>query len=172
MEYIGEIRMFGGNFAMRNWAFCNGQLLPISGNSALFSLIGTIYGGDGRTTFALPDLRGRIATHSGTGPGLSPIKQGARSGHETVTLTLSNIPSHSHAATLNATAAPAAGANPSNKQLAAATTYADHSGTNIAMYNQSVIVGNTGGGQNFNIRNPYLGIQFIICLYGVFPSRS
>jgi len=94
--FIGEISMFGGNFAPRNWAFCDGQLLAISQNTALFSLLGTIYGGDGRTTFALPDLRGRVPIHSGNGPGLSNYRVGQKGGTETVTLNVTQIPSHNH----------------------------------------------------------------------------
>ncbi len=95
--FIGEIIMFGGNFAPRSWAFCDGQLLAISQYNALFSLFGTIYGGDGRTTFGLPDLRGRIPVHQGSGPGLTPRQIGTRSGSEQVTLTPQDLPSHTHA---------------------------------------------------------------------------
>ena len=94
--FVGEIRMFAGNFAPRGWAFCDGQLLATSQNDALFSLLGTIYGGDGRTTFGLPDLRGRIPVHAGTGPGLSPRRLGAKAGAEKVTLTVNELPSHTH----------------------------------------------------------------------------
>lgn len=110
---IAEITMFGGNFAPRGWAFCNGQLLPISQNQALFSILGTTYGGDGRTTFALPDLRGRAPIHTGgttgTGPGLSTYRLGERFGIETVTLNQNQIPSHTHTATANATGASISG---------------------------------------------------------------
>ncbi len=94
--FIGEIIMFGGNFAPRSWALCDGQLLPINQHSALFSILGTIYGGDGRTTFALPDLRGRAAIHAGHGPGLSDRRLGSRSGTETTTIQIHNLPVHSH----------------------------------------------------------------------------
>ena len=94
--FVGEIRMFAGNFAPRGWAFCDGQLLAVSQNDALFSLLGTIYGGDGRTTFGLPDLRGRVPIHAGSGPGLSPRRLGAKAGAENVTLTVNQLPSHSH----------------------------------------------------------------------------
>ena len=94
--YVGEIKMFSGNFAPRNWAFCEGQLIPISENNTLFSLLGTRYGGDGRTNFALPDLRGRLPLHFGTGPGLTPKLIGERRGVETVLLTMDEIPSHKH----------------------------------------------------------------------------
>ncbi|MBD3756388.1 MAG: phage tail protein, partial [Gammaproteobacteria bacterium] len=94
--FVGEIRMFAGNFAPRGWAFCDGQLLAVSQNDALFSLLGTIYGGDGRTTFGLPDMRGRIPVHQGSGPGLSPRRLGSKSGAETETLTVNQMPSHTH----------------------------------------------------------------------------
>ena len=100
--FIAEIIMFGGNFAPRGWAFCDGQLLSISSNSALFSILGTTYGGDGRTTFGLPDLRGRVAMHPGSGPGLTQRRLGEKSGMETVTLTTNQIPSHNHTATATA----------------------------------------------------------------------
>ncbi|MEM9736034.1 MAG: tail fiber protein, partial [Pseudomonadota bacterium] len=98
--FIGEIRFFSGNFAPRNWALCNGQLLSISQWSALFSIVGTTYGGDGRRTFALPDMRGRVPIHPGTGPGLSPVALGEKGGQETVTLSVAQIPAHTHSAAL------------------------------------------------------------------------
>jgi len=94
--FVGEIRMFAGNFAPRGWAFCDGQLLAVSQNDALFSLLGTIYGGDGRTTFGLPDMRGRTPLHAGQGPGLSNRRLGAKAGAENVTLTVNQLPSHRH----------------------------------------------------------------------------
>ncbi len=103
--FVGEIRMFAGNFAPRGWAFCDGQLLAVSQNDALFSLLATVYGGDGRTTFGLPDLRGRIPIHAGTGPGLSPRRLGAKFGTEEETLTVNQLPSHSHTLQVSTAAA-------------------------------------------------------------------
>ena len=110
--FVGEVRMFAGNFAPRGWAFCDGQLLAVSQNDALFSLLGTIYGGDGRTTFGLPDMRGRVAIHAGSGPGLSPRRLGAKAGSEKETLTVNQMPSHTHAwqgSTANTIFAPPSG---------------------------------------------------------------
>ena len=115
--FIAQITLFAGNFAPRAWAFCDGQLLPINSNTALFSLIGTIYGGDGRTTFALPDLRGRAAMHAGRGPGLTQRNLGSSGGQESVVLTAGQLPPHSH--TLNATNAPGDKGGPAGKMLAA-----------------------------------------------------
>ena len=170
--FIGQIMMVGFNFAPRGWANCDGQLLPISSNTALFSLLGTMYGGDGRTTFALPDLRSRVPVHVGTGPGLSSVVQGQRGGAEQVTLTESEMPSHSH--NLLAAAAAASTIDPTNHSLAAEGTntvnlYSPTAPT-LAMHSNSV--SNTGGNQAFGIRQPFLGIRFIIALQGVFPSRN
>ena len=110
--FIGEIKMFAGNFAPRGWALCDGQLLAVSQNDALFSLFGTIYGGDGRTTFGLPDLRGRIPIHAGSGPGLSPRRLGAKGGAENVTLTTAQLPAHKH--DIFASSAGASAGNPLN----------------------------------------------------------
>lgn len=177
--FIGEIRAFGFNFAPRGWAFCNGQLLPIAQNNALFSLLGTIYGGDGRTTLALPDLRGRSMVQFGQGAGLSNIPIGARGGSERVTLTTANLPPHSHSAELHAENEIADKPGPNGKMLA------KPNGVNIYMNprdaltadNQimapgSVVIGNTGGGQSFDSRSPYLAVNLCIALTGVFPSRS
>ncbi|MGH1383482.1 phage tail protein [Kordia sp.] len=185
--FIGEIVMFGGNFAPRSWAFCNGQLLAISSNSALFSILGTTYGGDGRTTFALPDLRGRSAIHPGTGPGLSTIKLGQRGGAEYHTLNVLEMPNHSHSgATLKGslTASEDDGTtdDPSAAGLALATASAgdvkiyNTETPNVAMKADTVsVTGNTlatGGNQSFYIRNPFEGINYIIALFGTYPSRS
>ncbi|SIN77674.1 phage tail protein [Algoriphagus halophilus] len=176
---IGEIRMFGGNFAPRTWAFCNGQLLPISQNTALFSIIGTIYGGDGRTTFALPDLRGRTVIGPGQGPGLSDVRQGARSGTETVTLTTQNMPSHTH--TLNVSGAAGTASSPANNYLANSQVQIERGGDtfDVMSYGPTAnstmggsAIGNSGGSIPVNTRNPYLGIYYIICLQGIFPSRN
>ena len=185
--FIGEIVMFGGNFAPRGWGLCNGQLLAISSNTALFSILGTTYGGDGRTTFALPDLRGRSAIHPGTGPGLSSIKLGQRGGAEYHTLNVLEMPNHSHSgATLNGsimvndedatTDDPSAG-NLGVAQVSSGdiSVYNTVDNTRTMAPNSVGITGNTsatGGGQAFNIRNPFLGINYIIALQGTFPSRS
>ena len=172
--------MVGYNFAQRGWAFCDGQLLPISQNSALFSLLGTIYGGDGRTTFALPDLRGRIAKHPGNGPGLTSIKLGQKGGRETVTLTQNELPSHSHtmSSQLKVRCNQTAGGedNPGNHFLGPSPDDMYNSAGDADMGADSVTgtitAGNTGNGQSFNIQNPWLGINYVIALQGVFPSRS
>lgn len=181
---IGEIRLFAGNFAPRAWAFCNGQLLPIAQNQALFSILGTTYGGDGRTTFALPDLRGRVPVHPGNGPGLTDRRLGARGGAETVTLNQQNLPSHTHAASATVTppalgvegdTASPAGAIPAKSgqgepDYHAGAVGAD--GVTMAPYEAPVTVGNTGGNVPFDNMPPFTGINFIICLQGIFPSRS
>lgn len=171
--FIGEIIMFGGNFAPRGWALCDGQLLPISSHSALFSILGTTYGGDGRTTFALPDLRGRAAIHAGQGPGLSDKRLGAKGGAETTTLTVNNIPSHTHGTFGSSNAADQKGAAggflPSNGRSDPANLYASSAGTPAAM---GANVSNTGGGQSFNNMQPFLTVNYIIAMEGTFPSRS
>ena len=169
--FIGEIRMFGGNFAPRTWALCDGQLLPISQNPALFSILGTTYGGDGRTTFGLPDLRGRVPMHPGNGPGLSSRRLGEKGGSETNTLTVAQMPSHNH--TVNAVKVDGntndpSGAYPANTKLLDKeySTETKDTAMNPAMIN------NTGGNQSINNIQPYNNVNFIICLQGVFPSRS
>lgn len=172
--FLGEIKMFGGNFAPRGWSFCAGQLLPISQNTALFSLLGTIYGGDGRTTFALPELRGRVPIHMGQGPGLPNHPIGQRAGAEQTTLTEAQIPAHNHAATLHAADESAHTSSPDGNVLAvtgANNTY--HTGsTDTAMGASSISGQNTGGSQPHNNMQPYLAINFIIALVGIFPSRN
>ena len=171
--FIGQIIMFGGNFAPRGWAFCNGQLLAISSNSALFSILGTTYGGDGRTTFGLPDLRGRSAMHAGNGPGLPSYRLGQKGGQESVTLTTLQIPSHTHAATLHGETAAATKANPTNNMLAGANTYAPPvAGDNKTLANDSIIVNNAGGGGAHNNMMPTITLNYIIALLGTYPSRN
>lgn len=172
--FIGQIIMFAGNFAPRGWALCNGQLLPISSNSALFSILGTTYGGDGRTTFALPDLRGRAPIHAGTGPGLSPRSLGQRAGTETNVLNTTQLPSHSHASVLTVgeegfvtPSASAAGHWLGN--AAAGTPYRTASGTGSI---QGLAIGNTGNNQPVNNLSPFLTVNYIVALQGTFPSRS
>ena len=180
--FIGEIIMFGGNFAPRGWALCNGQLLSISQNSALFSILGTTYGGDGRTTFGLPDLRGRVSMHPGTGPGLSPRSLGQKGGAETETLTTSNMPSHTHPATAASTAH--AYNAPGDSSVAQGNFWAEstegdqvfHSAANANMNTGAVTttvnVDPAGGGAAFNIEQPFTCVKYIIALVGVYPSRN
>jgi len=166
--FVGEIRMFAGNFAPRGWAFCDGQLLPISQNTALFSLIGTTYGGDGRSTTALPDLKGRAPMQPGRGPGLTARRLGERGGVETVTLSEAQIPNHKHTLTgANEVASQAA----VNNNYLARGTQMYHPPTDLAaMATQSLP--ETGGSQPHNNMQPYLTINFIIALVGLYPSRS
>ena len=155
--------------------FCDGQLLAISQYSAVFSLLGTTFGGDGRVTFGLPDLRGRSIVHPGTGPGLGTINWGQRSGTENITLTVQNMPSHNHAAQLMAGNGLANTANALNNSLAANTggTSIYNSGTPETKMNAAdVMISNNGGNVPFDNRNPYLGIYVSIALVGIFPSRN
>ncbi|HEX5502327.1 MAG TPA: tail fiber protein [Thermomicrobiales bacterium] len=168
--FLGEIRMFGGNFAPKGWAFCNGQLLPIAQNTALFSLLGTTYGGNGQTTFGLPDLRGRAPLHWGQGPGLSPYTQGEQGGQEQITLISGQMPTHAHAA--NAVAGGGNNSSPAGNVWAASTTrdsiYASGSpGTTM----NPAAIGNAGGNQPHENRQPYLTVSFIIALEGIYPTR-
>ena len=167
--FVGEIRMFAGNFAPRGWAFCDGQLLAVSQNDALFSLLGTIYGGDGRTTFGLPDLRGRVPIHAGSGPGLSPRRLGAKAGAENVTLTVNQLPSHTHPMQANTEFANETG--PEGNVLAQSTVvnmYFEAS-PNTALSTTSLT--NTGGSRKHTNLMPFLCIHFIIALFGIYPSR-
>jgi microcystin-dependent protein len=176
--FIGQITMFGGNFAPRGWALCDGQLLAINTNQALFSILGTTYGGDGRVTFALPDLRGRAPLHEGTGPGLTPRNLGSRGGAENVALGVNELPSHTHAMndpTLKATANPANTTDPTGAALAIAPAYNDSELPATAMRDGSVehpVPGAAGGGASHNNMQPYQVINFIIALQGIFPSRN
>ena len=165
--FIGEIIMFGGNFAPRSWAFCDGQLLAISSYSALFSILGTTYGGDGRTTFALPELRGRVAMHPGSGPGLSTRRLGEKSGAENVTLNTTQIPSHNHS--LGVKDDDADQGSPVNNALANANIY---SGAAPDAVMNSGAVHNTGGGQQHTNIQPFLCVNYIIALQGTYPSRN
>ena len=165
--FVGEIRMFAGNFAPAGWMFCEGQLLPISENETLFTLIGTTYGGDGQSTFALPDLRSRLPLHFGNGFTLAET-----GGAETITLTVSQIPSHSHSVLVTNDVGNSAA--PANKVLAAGSTISTQPyGTDapLAALNSSTN-GSTGGSQPHNNFQPYLCVDFIISLFGVFPSQT
>jgi len=168
--FIGEIRMFAGTFAPQGWAFCDGQLLTISQYNALFSLLGMTYGGDGRTTFGLPDLRGRLPIHQGTGPGLSNRRIGESGGQENVTLTTAQLPAHSHP--FNASTATASSADPSgNLPANAATTSIYGSGEpSVAFGSQAVT--DTGGSQPHTNLMPFQCVSFIIALNGIYPARS
>jgi microcystin-dependent protein len=167
--YVGEIRMFGGNFAPAGWLFCDGSLLPISENDTLFALIGTTYGGDGQQTFALPDLRSRIPIHAGTGPGLSTRTLGETGGIETVTLTVSQIPVHTHAGL--AQSGNGSQSSPGNGLWAGSSQglYAPGPGS-LAM--NPAAIGSSGGSQPHDNAMPFTAVSFIISLFGIFPSQS
>ncbi len=172
-HFIGEVRFWAGNFAPREWAFCDGQLLPINSYQALFSILGTIYGGDGRTTFALPDMRGRLPIHPGTGPGLSPRQLGQRLGQETHTQTGNEVGSHSHGATLHATESAGNSPTPTGNVLAGGTNvFHSRSSAEPSMDSSSIVVANGGGSRAFNIIQPSLNVNCIIALVGLYPSRS
>ena len=169
--YFGEIRLFAGNFAPLGWAFCHGQLLSIAENDALFSLIGTTYGGDGQQTFGLPDLRGRVPLHQGTGTGLSSRAIGEQSGAETVALTASHLPAHSHS--LVATSAPAsATAGPAGGVLATASVKLYGSGAPSTPMAAAAIAATSGGGQPHQNMAPFLALNYIISLFGLYPQQS
>jgi len=176
--FIGQIIMFGGNFAPRGWALCDGALLAISSNSALFSILGTTYGGDGRTSFALPDLRGRVAIHAGNGPGLSNRNLGQKGGAENHTMSVNEMPSHNHTGTLRAEGVAGTSGNPTDQLLSIVNTgdtkiyAAADPASEINMHADSIVVGNNGGGQSFGIEQPYLAVNYIIALQGIFPSRN
>ena len=166
--YIGEIRMFAGTFNPRGWAFCDGQLLQVSQNDALFSLLGTIYGGDGRTTFALPDLRGRIPIHEGQGAGLSNRRLGSRGGSENVTLTANQLPSHSHA--LYGRNVKSTSDDPAGRMPAITADDIYHNAPEGTFSSQTVT--NTGGGGSHVNLQPALCLNFIIALVGQYPPRT
>jgi len=168
--YVGEVRLFAGNFAPNGWALCQGQLVSIAENETLFQLIGTTYGGDGQNTFALPDLRGRVPLHQGTGPGLSTRVIGQLGGAERVTLTAAQLPPHTHA--LTASSAPAqSAAGPSGNVLAATAVNIYGSGPpSVPM--AAVATSAAGGAQPHDNMAPFLVMNYIISLFGVFPSQS
>lgn len=184
--FIGEIKMFAGNFAPRSYALTDGQLLSIAQNTALFSILGTTYGGDGRTTFALPDLRGRVPMHAGTGPGLTARTLGERGGVESVTLTTAQLPAHNHtasattSATLHASNSAGTLNSPTGNVLADDGNDRIYSNTapNVTMSpaaitaSTTVTINDTGGNQPHINMQPYTVINFIICLQGIFPSRN
>ena len=168
LPFLGEIMMFGGNFAPRGWAFCDGRTLPISQNDALFSLIGTTYGGDGQATFALPDLRGRLPIHQGQGPGLGNYVIGQFGGAENVALSVGSMAAHTHtpaAGTFSESASP--GGNVRGPWTG--QQYSDAASTSVINNNS---VGTNGGGSAHANMPPFLVISFVIALEGVFPSQA
>ncbi len=167
--YVGEIRIWPCNFAPQGWLFCDGSLQPITGNETLFQLIGTTYGGDGQTTFALPDLRGRVPLHMGTGPG-GAFTLGGTGGEETVTLTVNQIPSHSHVPMAQSAAGTQPGPGGNVWANAGGTNLYSTSPPNVNM--SPAAVGSAGGSQPHDNMMPFLGLNFIISLFGVFPSQN
>jgi microcystin-dependent protein len=163
--YVGEIRMFGGNFAPAGWMFCEGQLLPISENETLFNLIGTTYGGDGQSTFALPDLRGRLPMHQGNGFTLAET-----GGAEEVTITVNTMPSHTHALLASSTVTQQTNptANVVGQSTQAKLYIDDVPNVNLA----PVVISSVGGSQPHTNFQPYLCVDFIISLFGIFPSQT
>lgn len=171
--FVGEIRIVAFNFAPKGWAFCSGQILPLSQNTALFSLLGTTYGGDGKSTFALPDLRDRAPMHSGQGAGLTYRDLGEAGGSSTVTLVTTELPAHNHTISSKVTAGNLA--NPMGNIWAGGAGRTpppmyQNGAANTTM--NDAAVGSSGGDQPHNNRQPYLGMSFIIALQGVFPSRT
>jgi len=195
-EYLSVIKLFGCSFNPRGWQMCQGQILAIATNTALFSLLGTTYGGNGQTTFALPDLRGRVAVGMGNGPGLPPVVQGEVAGNASVTLLTTQMPAHTHTATfvsgtaattaiLSAESTPANAQNPANKCLASGTNiYAAEDPAQNRQMSPTCITATTtisavvmtngiaGNSQPIDIRTPYLGLNYCICTEGIFPSRN
>ncbi len=187
--FLGMIIIVPYNFAPRGWAFCNGQILPISQNTALFSLLGTTYGGDGVSTFALPDLRSRVAIHSGQGPGLSAYFLGQEGGAENVSLTVNQMPAHTHAITLGSLAATAnvkngtgnsqtpVGNVPAVEAAGVTATYSNLAADAVMRAGAVTLTGTpvaspAGASQPFGIIQPYLTLNFCIALAGIFPSRN
>ncbi len=169
--FVGEIRMFAGSFAPQDWMFCEGQLLPISENETLFTLIGTTYGGDGQQTFALPDLRGRVPIHMGNGAGLSNRIIGEMSGVETVTLNTNQIPAHSH--TFLGTSSTASATSPANNVVAAPSSVDLYRPTAVpAAAMAANALGVQGGSQPHENMQPFLCVSFIISLFGIFPNQN
>lgn len=166
--YLGEMAYFSGNFAPRGWALCDGQLLPISQNQALFSLLGTTYGGDGRTNFALPDMRGRALVHAGSGPGLSTRPQGSMFGNEMVSMSVAQMPSHGH--TFNSTSDSTISATADGKSLAGVKMYKENITPDKPLHSKTI--GDSGGNQPISTIQPTLAINCIIAMQGIFPPRN
>ncbi len=177
--YLAQVIIFAGNFAPRGWMYCHGQLLSIAENTALFSLVGTTYGGDGQVTFGLPDLQGRVPVGTGTGPGRSSYDLGQVSGTEQVTLFTGNLPAHNHPATLTASVGVSgAGATADDPDGALLTTtnapfYATGAaGGRLGGTTSTVAIGPAGSNAGFSNKSPYLVINYIICTEGIYPSRN
>lgn len=175
---IAEIRMFAGTFAPRTWLFCNGQIMSIAQNTAMFSLLGTTYGGNGQTTFGIPDFRGRIPVGTGTGPGLPNVQLGQMAGTPTVTLLTTNMPAHNHTitgtVTLQAAGDGTLTTDPNGRYLGPTGIYSSSADDlqNMAPLTPNLTVGVNGGSQPFSIMPPYIGMNYIICQFGIFPSRN
>ena len=167
--FIAEIRIFAGNFAPRGWAFCDGTLLAISQNTALFSLVGTTYGGNGDTNFAIPNLRDRAPMHPGTGPGLTPRRLGETGGADTTTLTLAEMPSHTHE--LEPSAGAPETSSPAGAAPAGGAIFSNAGGEPLAPMSSDAVE-STGAGAAMENRQPLLEMNFIIALTGTYPSRS
>ncbi len=168
--FVGEIRMFGFGFAPQGWALCNGQLLPINQNQALFSLLGTTYGGDGRTTFALPDMRSRVPVCQGQGPGLSSYAEGQAGGAETMTLAATQMPRHTHP--VKASSSTADSDQPEGRTLARSASHIYTAKPDTSTVMNTDTLGDTGGSQPHDNIQPYLAVNFCIALTGIFPSRN
>lgn len=169
MPFVGEVRIFGGNFAPTGWAFCDGQLLSIVSNTALFSLLGTRFGGNGTTTFGLPDLRGRTPIGSGQGPGLTTRIAGQAMGSESHTLTTPETPAHTHA--LRAASSNGTTDRPAGQVMARSAAGIPHYGPTADVNLAAAAVGTSGGGQPHNNMQPYLTLNYIIALQGIYPPR-
>lgn len=174
---IGYVTMFAGNFAPKSWAFCKGQTIQISSNTALFSILGTTYGGNGTTTFALPDCQGRRVVGAGSNPGLSTYSLGQKGGVESIALTAGQMPAHAHSLVITSTPKSYgdAGAleSPENAMYALnGSGYAATGGTSMKGYTAQVQMSNIGSDSSFEILSPYMGLNYIICQYGVFPARG
>lgn len=176
---IGFTTLFAGNFAPKNWAFCQGQIINIASNTALFSILGTVYGGNGTTTFGLPNLSGRKVVGAGNGPGLSPYTLGQVGGSESITLTTSQMPAHLHA--LQVTSMPKSFDNTGNASTPGGGIFAGNgsgyasaptASSGLKPYNVTVQITNAGNGNPYSILPPYLGLNYVICMYGVYPARG
>lgn len=173
--FIGQVMLFAGNFAPRGWAFCQGQILSIAQNTALFSILGTTYGGNGQTTFALPDLRGRVAIGTGQGPGLPVINLGQMDGAPTHTLIITEMPAHNHTAQAQGNSGSGDSSSPNGNTWATSTSRDNvyiNAAPNGPMAANTVTVGIAGGSQPHNNMQPYLGMNYIIAIEGIYPSRN